>query len=102
MALADYSGMDQPQRPTRIGVKHRITPRLLAFGFYHLTLILYAIRPGWSYQFNVDLEDHAEREYMTFVLETPGPGARAIHKRVRKRLWFPSHHGRCNPPDRRR
>jgi ubiquinol oxidase len=52
-------------------IKHRITPRLLAFAFYHLTLILYAIRPDWSYQFNVDLEDHAEREYMTFVLENP-------------------------------
>ena len=52
-------------------VRHRILPRLLAFGFYHLTLILYAIRPGWSYRFNADLEDHAEREYMTFVLEHP-------------------------------
>jgi ubiquinol oxidase len=52
-------------------VSHRIIPRLLAFGFYHLTLILYAIRPGWSYQFNVDLEDHAEREYMKFVTEHP-------------------------------
>jgi hypothetical protein len=52
-------------------IKHRMIPRLLAFGFYHLTRILYAIRPGWSYRFNADLEDHAEREYMTFVSEHP-------------------------------
>lgn len=52
-------------------LKHRMMPPLLAFGFYHLTLILYAIRPGWSYRFNADLEDHAEREYMTFVMEHP-------------------------------
>lgn len=51
--------------------RHRFISRLLAFGFYHLTLILYAIKPGWSYQFNVDLEDHAEREYMKFVSENP-------------------------------
>jgi ubiquinol oxidase len=52
-------------------VKHRLIARLLAFGFYQLTLILYSIRPGWSYRFNGDLEDHAEREYMRFVLEHP-------------------------------
>lgn len=51
--------------------RHRFISRLMAFGFYHLTLILYAIKPGWSYQFNVDLEDHAEREYMKFVKENP-------------------------------
>jgi ubiquinol oxidase len=52
-------------------VKHRILPRLLAFGFYHATWLLYALRPGWSYRFNSDLEDHAEREYMTFAREHP-------------------------------
>lgn len=51
--------------------RHRFISRLMAVGFYHLTLILYAIKPGWSYQFNVDLEDHAEREYMQFVKENP-------------------------------
>ena len=52
-------------------MKHRLIPRLLAFGFYHVTWLLYALRPGWSYRFNSDLEDHAEREYMTFVREHP-------------------------------
>jgi ubiquinol oxidase len=52
-------------------IKHKVIPRLLAFGYYVLTLTLYVIRPGWSYRFNGDFEDHAEREYMRFVLEHP-------------------------------
>jgi ubiquinol oxidase len=46
-------------------------PQLMAFGYYQLSLLLYVIRPAWSYQLNADFEDHAEHEYMALVAEHP-------------------------------
>jgi hypothetical protein len=60
------------RRGRRLGfVRHRIIPQLLAFGYYHLSWIMYAIRPAWSYRLNADFEDHAEHEYALLVQEHP-------------------------------
>ena len=62
---------------------HRLAPWLIAFFYYHVSWLLYVIRPEWSYRLNADFEDHAEHEYMAYVaghpeLETqPDPGTYA-------------------------
>jgi hypothetical protein len=64
---------------------HRLAPWLIALFFYHVSWLLFVIRPEWSYRLNADFEDHAEREYMAYVaehpeLETePDPGSYAEH-----------------------
>jgi len=49
----------------------RIVPQMIAFFYYHISWLLYVIRPGWSYALNADFEDHAEHEYMEYVKENP-------------------------------
>ncbi len=50
---------------------HRLVPQFIAFFYYHVSWLLYVIRPAWSYALNADFEDHAEHEYMEFVRENP-------------------------------
>lgn len=50
---------------------HRIVPQLIAFFYYHLSWLLYVVKPAWSYGLNADFEEHAEHEYMAFVRENP-------------------------------
>jgi ubiquinol oxidase len=50
---------------------YRVAPQLVAFLYYHISWILYVIRPALSYELNADFEDHAEHEYMQFVSENP-------------------------------
>ncbi len=50
---------------------YRILPQIIAFIYYQICWLLYAIRPSWSYLLNAQLEDHAEHEYMEFVAEKP-------------------------------
>ncbi len=50
---------------------YRIVPQFLAFFYYHISWLLYVIKPSWSYAMNADFEDHAEHEYMEFVKENP-------------------------------
>lgn len=50
---------------------HRILPQFMAFFYYHISWILYVIKPSLSYVLNADFEDHAEHEYMEYVLENP-------------------------------
>ena len=50
---------------------HRLLPQIVAFFYYHVSWLLYVIKPAWSYGLNADFEDHAEHEYMEFVNETP-------------------------------
>jgi ubiquinol oxidase len=52
-------------------VRYSFLPQLLAFVYYQLSFVLYAIRPKWSYRLNADFEDHAEHEYANPVLEHP-------------------------------
>lgn len=50
---------------------YRVLPQIIAFFYYHISWILYVIRPSLSYQLNARFEDHAEHEYMLFVKENP-------------------------------
>ncbi len=48
-----------------------VLPQMMAFIYYHISWLLYVMKPGWSYGLNADFEDHAEHEYMNFVKENP-------------------------------
>jgi ubiquinol oxidase len=50
---------------------HGFIPQVIAFFYYHISWILYVIRPKWSYFLNAYFEDHAEHEYMEYVAENP-------------------------------
>lgn len=50
---------------------YRILPQLVAFTYYHISWLLYVIKPSRSYLLNAHFEDHAEHEYMEFVAENP-------------------------------
>jgi len=52
-------------------IKSRILPQVMAFAYYQLSWIMYAINPTWSYRLNADFEDHAEHEYAHLVEEHP-------------------------------
>jgi ubiquinol oxidase len=52
-------------------VRFGLVPQILAFVYYQLSLLLYVIRPAWSYRLNADFEDHAEHEYAHLVDEHP-------------------------------
>jgi ubiquinol oxidase len=59
---------DGPRRPW---VRSRLVPQVLAFAYYQLSWVMFAIRPAWSYRLNADFEDHAEHEYAHLVEEHP-------------------------------
>ncbi|ETK35330.1 alternative oxidase [Microbispora sp. ATCC PTA-5024] len=50
---------------------HRVAPWFISFFYYHVSWVLFLVRPEWSYRLNAEFEDHAEHEYMTFVAENP-------------------------------
>lgn len=52
-------------------LQHWLIPQVIAFFYYHISWLLYVIRPRWSYLLNAHFEDHAEHEYMEFVAENP-------------------------------
>ena len=52
-------------------IKTRILPQIMAFGYYQLSWMMYAVNPTWSYRLNADFEDHAEHEYALLVEEHP-------------------------------
>ncbi|HYZ09713.1 MAG TPA: alternative oxidase [Pseudonocardiaceae bacterium] len=52
-------------------IKFFWVPQVIAFVYYQLSLLLFVVRPDWSYRLNADFEDHAEHEYMTLVAENP-------------------------------
>jgi ubiquinol oxidase len=52
-------------------LRYRMLPQLMAFGYYQLSWLMYAIRPDWSYRLNADFEDHAEHEYARYVADHP-------------------------------
>ncbi|MGZ4703149.1 MAG: alternative oxidase [Ilumatobacteraceae bacterium] len=57
--------------PTGSWLRNRVVPQVLAFGYYQLSWLTFAIKPEWSYRLNADFEDHAEHEYALFVQEHP-------------------------------
>ena len=52
-------------------LRFRVFPQLLAFFYYHISWLLYALRPDWSYKLNAQFEDHAEHEYMEYAAANP-------------------------------
>jgi hypothetical protein len=52
-------------------LRYRLLPQFIAFLYYHISWLLYVIKPGLSYKLNAHFEDHAEHEYMEFVQENP-------------------------------
>lgn len=52
-------------------LRRQAIPQVLAFTYFHISWLLYAIRPSWSYRLNADFEDHAEHEYALLVNEHP-------------------------------
>ena len=52
-------------------LRYRVFPQLLALVYYHVSWLLYVVRPAWSYRLNAEFEDHAEHEYMKFVAAHP-------------------------------
>ncbi|HEX8582716.1 MAG TPA: alternative oxidase [Acidimicrobiales bacterium] len=57
--------------PRRSFVRSRVVPQVLAFAYYQLSWMMFAVRPAWSYRLNADFEDHAEHEYAHLVEEHP-------------------------------
>jgi ubiquinol oxidase len=60
-------------------LRFRVLPQLIAFTYYHISWILYVIKPSLSYRLNAHFEDHAEHEYMEFVREAPELKAEPYH-----------------------
>lgn len=60
--------LDETDEPDRL-VRHRLVPQAIAFVYYQLSVLLFIVRPKWSYRLNADFEDHAEHEYAQFVEE---------------------------------
>ncbi len=52
-------------------VRFRVVPQVLAWMYYHLSWLLYIVRPKWSYELNAQFEDHAEHECMQYVADHP-------------------------------
>jgi len=52
-------------------IRFRAIPQIMAWFYYHLSWFLYAVRPKWSYALNAQFEDHAEHEYMKYVIDHP-------------------------------
>ena len=38
-------------------IRYRVVPQALAFAYYQLSWLLYALNPRWSYGLNADFED---------------------------------------------
>jgi hypothetical protein len=62
--------LDEGEEPDRL-IRHRLVPQAIAFAYYQLSVLLFIVRPKWSYRLNADFEDHAEHEYARFVDENP-------------------------------
>ncbi|MEW6153867.1 MAG: alternative oxidase [Actinomycetota bacterium] len=50
---------------------YRVVPQVLAMLVYQVSVVLFVVKPAWSYRLNAEFEDHAEHEYMQFVAECP-------------------------------
>jgi hypothetical protein len=60
--------LDERDEPDSL-IRYRIVPQALAFAYYQLSVMLFIVRPAWSYRLNADFEDHAEHEYARYVEE---------------------------------
>src|SRR4029078_12026391 len=60
--------LDDRDEPDAL-IRHRLVPQAIALPYYHPSVLLFIVRPKWSYRLNADFEDHAEHEYARFVEE---------------------------------
>ena len=51
--------------------RYRVIPQVMAWLYYHLSWLLYVVRPRLSHELNAHFEDHAEHEYMRYVADHP-------------------------------
>ncbi len=49
----------------------QMLPRLMALSYFMLTVVLYRIKPEWSFAMNAAFESHAEHEYMKMAVQNP-------------------------------
>jgi ubiquinol oxidase len=66
----------------------KLFPQILSVVYYHLSWLLFVVRPKWSYQLNRDFEDHAMRQYARFVEEHPEFDEMAWESRYRGDYGF--------------
>ncbi|MFN3254514.1 MAG: alternative oxidase [Ilumatobacter sp.] len=66
----------------------KLFPQILSVVYYHLSWLLFVVRPNWSYQLNRDFEDHAMRQYARFVEEHPEFDEMAWESRYRGDYGF--------------
>lgn len=59
------------RRFKRSALRGRFLPQIIAFGYYHLSWLLYVARPRFSYGLNADFEDHAMHTYLDYVDDHP-------------------------------
>lgn len=52
-------------------IRVRVLPQVLAYIYYHISWLLFVMKPRLSYQLNAEFEDHAEHEYMQYVVDHP-------------------------------
>ena len=83
-------------------LRNRVIPQVLAFGYYQLSWLTYAIKPAWSYRLNADFEDHAEHEYALLVEEHPEWETTTFDSEFTARLRSVRLAGRPVPADRLR
>jgi ubiquinol oxidase len=57
---------------TRTGaLRFRFLPKLMAFTWWNICWVMYAVKPAWSHRLNADFEDHAEHSYAELVEANP-------------------------------
>ena len=69
--LMAIDGMAQTAAMKRGFFRYRLFPQIMVFVHFHISWLLYSIKPKWSYSMNAEFEDHAERSYMKFIAENP-------------------------------
>lgn len=73
------------QQGQRLGVvRHRVLPQIIAWVYYHVSWLLYVLRPAWSHALNAQFEDHAEHEYMEYVRDHPDLDGAVWNSRFRE------------------
>ena len=63
--LVAQSGVKQSR------LKYHWLPRVICFGYWHVSWLLYVLKPRWSHRLNADFEDHAEHTYAEYVEDHP-------------------------------
>jgi ubiquinol oxidase len=52
-------------------LRHRVAPWIISVVNYHISWMVFLVKPTLSYRLNAEFEDHAEHEYMLYVAEHP-------------------------------